>query len=42
MHPGGTNFCMADGAVQFVAQTISLNVYKSLASRDGGEVAALP
>ena len=42
MHPGGTHFAMADGSVHFVSQTISLGVYYSLASRDGGEVAALP
>jgi prepilin-type N-terminal cleavage/methylation domain-containing protein/prepilin-type processing-associated H-X9-DG protein len=42
MHPGGTHFGMADGSVHFIAQTINLGVYKSLASRNGGEVAALP
>src|SRR5262249_25010700 len=42
MHPGGANFCLADGSVHFVAETVNLGVYKSLASRDGGEVAALP
>ncbi|HXG10338.1 MAG TPA: DUF1559 domain-containing protein [Gemmataceae bacterium] len=42
MHPGGANFCMADGSVQFLSQGINLGVYKALASRDGSEVAALP
>jgi prepilin-type N-terminal cleavage/methylation domain-containing protein/prepilin-type processing-associated H-X9-DG protein len=42
MHPGGANFCMADGSVQFLSQGINLGVYKSLASRDGGETATLP
>jgi prepilin-type N-terminal cleavage/methylation domain-containing protein/prepilin-type processing-associated H-X9-DG protein len=41
-HSGGTNFAMADGSVHFVRDTISLGVYRSMASRDGGEVAALP
>jgi prepilin-type N-terminal cleavage/methylation domain-containing protein/prepilin-type processing-associated H-X9-DG protein len=42
MHPAGANFCMADGSVTFLSQNINLNVYRSLASRDGTEVAALP
>jgi prepilin-type processing-associated H-X9-DG protein len=42
MHPGGTHFALADGSVHFIAESINLGVYKSLASRDGGEVAALP
>jgi prepilin-type N-terminal cleavage/methylation domain-containing protein/prepilin-type processing-associated H-X9-DG protein len=41
-HSGGSNFCMADGSVHFVGASISLNTYRSLASRDGGEVASLP
>jgi prepilin-type N-terminal cleavage/methylation domain-containing protein/prepilin-type processing-associated H-X9-DG protein len=41
-HTGGTHFCMADGSVHFISETISLGVYKSLASRNGGEVAGLP
>ena len=42
MHSGGTHFCMADGSVHFISETITLGVYKSLASRNGGEVAGLP
>jgi prepilin-type N-terminal cleavage/methylation domain-containing protein/prepilin-type processing-associated H-X9-DG protein len=41
-HPGGGQFAMVDGSVQFVAQTIDLNVYRAIATIDGGEVAALP
>jgi prepilin-type N-terminal cleavage/methylation domain-containing protein/prepilin-type processing-associated H-X9-DG protein len=41
-HPGGANFCMGDGSVHFLSQNINLNVYRSLASRNGTEVAALP
>jgi prepilin-type processing-associated H-X9-DG protein len=41
-HPGGANFCMADGSVQFINRAIPLNTYRMLASRNGGEVAALP
>jgi prepilin-type N-terminal cleavage/methylation domain-containing protein/prepilin-type processing-associated H-X9-DG protein len=42
MHAGGANFAMADGSVLFLPQTINLGLYKSLASRNGGEVASLP
>ena len=42
MHSGGANFAFADGAVSFISQDISMNVYRSLASRDGGETAVLP
>jgi prepilin-type processing-associated H-X9-DG protein len=36
-HPGGTHFCMADGSVRFVRESISLGTYRGMASRDGGE-----
>jgi prepilin-type N-terminal cleavage/methylation domain-containing protein/prepilin-type processing-associated H-X9-DG protein len=38
MHPGGANFGMGDGSVRFIRQTIDMPLYRSLASRDGGEV----
>jgi len=41
-HTGGANFCMADGAVRFVADTIDLTTYRALATIRGGEVANLP
>jgi prepilin-type N-terminal cleavage/methylation domain-containing protein/prepilin-type processing-associated H-X9-DG protein len=37
MHNGGANFCMGDGSTRFIEESISMNVYRSLASRDGGE-----
>jgi prepilin-type N-terminal cleavage/methylation domain-containing protein/prepilin-type processing-associated H-X9-DG protein len=37
-HPGGANFCFADGSVHFVKSTISLITYCALGSRAGGEV----
>ena len=40
-HTGGAMFGMADGSVHFIRQSINLGVYKSLASRDGGETAQL-
>ncbi|QDU29092.1 hypothetical protein ETAA8_41990 [Anatilimnocola aggregata] len=36
-HPGGANFGMCDGSIRFVADNIDLAVYKSTASRSGGE-----
>jgi prepilin-type N-terminal cleavage/methylation domain-containing protein len=41
-HTRGCHFCMADGSVHFVTQGLDLVVYKALASRNGGEVAAPP
>jgi prepilin-type N-terminal cleavage/methylation domain-containing protein/prepilin-type processing-associated H-X9-DG protein len=42
MHNGGLQFAMADGSVTFVPNTITLQVYRALATRSGGEVATLP
>lgn len=36
-HPGGLNFALADGSARFVDETISLEVYRALATRAGGE-----
>jgi prepilin-type N-terminal cleavage/methylation domain-containing protein len=41
LHPGGTNFAMSDASVRFVSQNINLGVYKSTASRNGGEPATI-
>jgi len=41
-HPGGANFAIADGSVRFLSETINMDTYLSLASRNGGEVVALP
>jgi prepilin-type processing-associated H-X9-DG protein len=35
-HPGGCNFAMADGSIQFVSQSIDVNVYRQLATRADG------
>ncbi len=37
-HPGGLQFAFADGSVHFVANAIDLNVYRALATIQGGEV----
>jgi prepilin-type N-terminal cleavage/methylation domain-containing protein/prepilin-type processing-associated H-X9-DG protein len=37
LHPGGGNFAFADGSVKFVKETMNINVYRALATRDMGE-----
>ena len=39
-HTGGAHFTQGDGSVKFLSENIDLNLYKALASRDGGEVAS--
>jgi len=36
-HSGGVNLLLADGSVRFVRNTIQLNTWRALATRDGGE-----
>lgn len=36
-HPGGAQFAVADGSVQFLQSEIAMPVYRALATRDGGE-----
>lgn len=36
-HPGGVNFCMADGSVKFLSETVSDNVFLAIGSANGGE-----
>ena len=40
-HPGGLQFALADGSVRFVSQSIPLQVYRALATINGGETASL-
>jgi len=37
-HPGGVNALMGDGHVQFIKNTIAINIWRSLGSMSGGEV----
>jgi prepilin-type N-terminal cleavage/methylation domain-containing protein/prepilin-type processing-associated H-X9-DG protein len=41
-HPGGANFLMGDGSVHFLPETIDMEVYRGLATCDGGENVGLP
>jgi prepilin-type N-terminal cleavage/methylation domain-containing protein/prepilin-type processing-associated H-X9-DG protein len=37
-HPGGANFCLADGSVRFLTYNISTTIQAALATKNGGEV----
>jgi prepilin-type processing-associated H-X9-DG protein len=37
LHPGGANFALCDGSVQYITENVSLSVLLSAASRNGGE-----
>jgi prepilin-type processing-associated H-X9-DG protein len=37
-HPGGANFCLSDGSVRFVKQTVNPRTYAALSTRGRGEV----
>ena len=41
-HAGGVQFALADGSVRFIGDSISLDVYRALATRGAGEVAQMP
>lgn len=37
-HPGGVHTLLCDGAVRFVAESIDMTLFKSLATRSRGEI----
>ena len=37
-HPGGVNVAICDGSVSFVKDSIALNAWRSLGTRNGGEI----
>jgi hypothetical protein len=37
-HPGGAQFAIGDGSVQFVSETINIAIYRAIATRAGSEV----
>lgn len=41
-HAGGVQFAMTDGSVQFISDSISLDVYRAMATRRSGEISVTP
>jgi prepilin-type N-terminal cleavage/methylation domain-containing protein len=41
-HPGGVQFAMTDGSVQFISDAVPLALFRALGTRAVGEVAELP
>lgn len=41
-HPGGSHFVLADGSVRLTSQSIMMNVYQGLCTRNGGEIVEVP
>jgi prepilin-type processing-associated H-X9-DG protein len=41
LHPGGAQFVMADGSVQFVQEGIDHKTYRGLATRNGEELVSI-
>jgi prepilin-type N-terminal cleavage/methylation domain-containing protein len=39
-HTGGANFCLSDGSVRFIRESIPLPTFRALGTRAGGEVIA--
>ncbi|WP_425399538.1 DUF1559 domain-containing protein [Aeoliella sp.] len=40
LHPGGANFCRADGSVEFITDSISHTAYRAHCTRNGDELVA--
>jgi prepilin-type N-terminal cleavage/methylation domain-containing protein len=42
MHPGGCHFCIADGTVRFISQSVDRLQYMEMCTRAGNEVTQVP
>jgi prepilin-type processing-associated H-X9-DG protein len=42
IHPGGANFCFADGSVRFISTSISQHIYEAMSTYQGGELIEPP
>ena len=42
LHPGGALFCLCDGSVHFISESIDHDLYRALSTKAGGEVAQVP
>jgi prepilin-type N-terminal cleavage/methylation domain-containing protein/prepilin-type processing-associated H-X9-DG protein len=42
LHPGGSQFCLADGSVRFTTQNVDHATYRAACTRQLGEVVTLP
>jgi prepilin-type processing-associated H-X9-DG protein len=42
LHPGGAQFCMADGSVRFFDEQIDYVLYRALSTKAGEEIVELP
>jgi prepilin-type N-terminal cleavage/methylation domain-containing protein/prepilin-type processing-associated H-X9-DG protein len=41
LHPGGAQFVMCDGSVQYISESIDHNIYRGLSTRDGSETVTI-
>jgi hypothetical protein len=42
LHPGGALFCLGDGSVHFIEESIDFKLFNNFGTRAGGEIIALP
>jgi prepilin-type N-terminal cleavage/methylation domain-containing protein/prepilin-type processing-associated H-X9-DG protein len=42
LHPGGAQFALADGSVQFIQDSMDHNIYRAMATRSLGETYSIP